>query len=230
MRLEPRRANPTLGDQALGLRCVSPSTLTWSSTKLPAGQVLYREGSVPDRLFDLESGIVKELAHSPDGRARIVGLHGPGAILGIESSATAPSVHRYTAIAVTPVAARSTSTAELRRLRHSRPDEYLELMERHCERLQHAKRWITEFYADITTSRIARAIRYLAELQQLPGPNVVELLTCQEMAEVVGVSTESASRVLARFKRIGVLTPVSTEPASRHYHLDPVAVDAFANN
>ncbi len=109
-------------------------------------------------------------------------------------------------------------------MRRQAPEQCLDLIERHCEKLDHAKRWITDFNGDTTTSRIARAIRYLAELQPLYGSDFVELLTCQEMADVVGVSTESASRVLAKFKRMGVLRPVEAGSSSRLYRYDADAI------
>ena len=142
--------------------------------------------------------------------------------------ASACTTFNHTAIAVTDVEAQWAPAAQLRRIRRECAEEYLQLLERHCEELKHAERWITEFSADTTTCRIARVIKYLAELERLPYPNTVELLTCQEMAEVIGVSTESASRVLARFKRLGILKPSGVDAGSRHYRFDPDALDDVA--
>lgn len=205
-----------------------PSSLCWTSVELAAGEILYREGSFADRLYTVRSGIVKLVAHMPNGRVRILGLHGPGTVLGLITPASRRTTYNQTAMAVTDVEADWAAAAQLRRIRRERSEEYLQLVERHCEALRNAERWITEFSADTTTCRIARVIRYLAELQRLPDPSSVELLTCQEMAEVIGVSTESASRVLARFKRLGLLTPVASDQSSRHYRFDAAAIDKIA--
>jgi CRP-like cAMP-binding protein len=205
-----------------------PSTLAWTATSLGAGEVLYREGSSSSRLFSVKSGIVKVVAHLPSGRVRILGLHGRGAILGLETPASQSDTYNHTAIAITEAECSWAPASQLRRLRHQRSEEYLSLVERYCEELKHSERWITEFSADTTTSRIARVIKYLAELQELGAPPQVELLTCQEMAEVIGASTESASRVLAKFKRQGVLKPVADDASHRLYHFDAAAIERMA--
>ena len=214
--------------QTFGRTWSLPQTLTWASAELSGGEILFREGSFADRLYALRSGIVKLVAHMPNGRVRILGLHGPGAVLGLVTPASARTTYHHTVIAVTSVEAEWAPATQLRRIRRERSEEYLQLVERHCEELKNAERWITEFSADTTTCRIARVIRYLAELQRLPEDNTVELLTCQEMAEVIGVSTESASRVLARFKRLGILTPAAVDAGSRQYRFDPTAIDDVA--
>lgn len=203
--------------------------LTWSRATFAGGDVIYHEGRMTDKVYSLESGIVKEVAHLADGRTRTVGLHGPGAVLGLEIPATDPIPHSHTAIAVTRVTGRCASVAQLRYIRRAHPEICLDLIERHCERLDRARRWITEFNGDTTTSRIARAIKYLKELQPVHGHEYVELLTCQEMGEMVGVSTESASRVLAKFKRMAVLRPVEAASSSRLYRLDTEAISNLAN-
>lgn len=202
--------------------------LCWTALDLAPGEILYREGSFADRLYMVTSGIVKLVAHMPNGRVRILGLHGPGTVLGLVTPASHRTTYNQTAVAVTDVETEWAATAQLRRIRRERSEEYLELVERHCEALRYAERWITEFSADTTTCRIARVIKYLAELQQLPEPDTVELLTCQEMAEVIGVSTESASRVLARFKRLGLLAPCASDQSSRLYRFDAAAIEEIA--
>ncbi|MFW6093303.1 MAG: Crp/Fnr family transcriptional regulator [Pseudomonadota bacterium] len=202
--------------------------LAWTPVTFSAGQVLYREGEIADRLFVTRSGIVKLIAHLPNGRARILGLHGPGAVLGLITPASDEPTYGHSAIAMEDVSAYWISAGQLRRLRNQGSTEYMELVERHCEELRHAERWIAEFSADTTPCRIARLIKYLAELQHLPDEDEVELLTCQEMGEVIGVSTESASRVLAEFKRSGVLEPCKERHGKRLYKFNSDVIDDIA--
>jgi hypothetical protein len=48
------------------------------------------------------------------------------------------------------------------------------------------------------------------------------------MAEIIGTSTESASRELAKLKRRGVLTAADSGSTRRLYRFDPRAVDNLA--
>lgn len=221
-------ANGFAGQTSVNRSWQLPSTLAWTPTTLEAGEVLYREGSASSRLFSVTSGIVKLVAHLPSGRVRILGLHGRGAILGLETPASQTDTYNHTAIAITEAECSWAPASQLRRLRHQRSEEYLSLVERYCEELKHSERWITEFSADTTTSRISRVIKYLAELQEADDPGLVELLTCQEMAEVIGASTESASRVLAKFKRQGVLQPIDDDSSHRLYRFDRNAIERMA--
>jgi CRP/FNR family transcriptional regulator, anaerobic regulatory protein len=224
----PARPGPAAGPAR------QPRKLAWSRLVRSDGQALYQEGQVVDKVFVVISGIVKLVAHLPNGRARILGLHGPGAVLGLLTPANDPpragDAPRYghSAIAVEDLDAIWLSSEQVRTLRNQGAREYVDLLERHCEELRQAERWTAEFSADTTPCRIARLIKYLAELQQLPNANEVELLTCQEMGEVIGVSTESASRVLAKFKRSGVLRRSEARPGKRHYQFNPDNIDAIA--
>jgi len=55
------------------------------------------------------------------------------------------------------------------------------------------------------TPRVARLLKYLAELEYDKPLDRVELLTVCEMAEILGVTQESVSRILATFKRRAIL-------------------------
>ncbi len=208
-------------------RAFSPA-LSWNTASWPAGATVFRDGAFADKVFTVRSGLVKLVTHMPNGRVRILGLHGPGAVLGLVIPTTSCATYHHSAVTVTEAEGEWAPAAQLRRLRRERSEEYLQLVERHCTELRSAERWITEFSGDTTTCRIARVIRYLAELQRLPGTDTVELLTCQEMAEVIGVSTESASRVLARFKRHGLLTPRAADAGSRLYRFDSQRLEEIA--
>ena len=59
--------------------------------------------------------------------------------------------------------------------------------------------------ARLPTPRVARLLKYLAELEYDKPLDRVELLTVCEMAEILGVTQESVSRILATFKRRAIL-------------------------
>lgn len=198
----------------------------WRSAVFPPRRPIYHAGQVADKVFLLESGIVELVMHLPNGRNRIVGLLGPGAVLGAGFGAgSEEDRYSHSAVPVRTVQADWVFHSTVQRHRQAGTSWYQELLERQCAGLRGAERWIAEFTADNTRCRIARLIAYLAELQGRPEANrkeslaEVELLTCQEFGEVVGVSTETASRVLAGFKRAGLLRVCQANGRNR-YQID----------
>lgn len=201
-------------------------TVEWRSAVFPPRRPIYHAGQVADKVFVVESGIVELVMHLPNGRDRIVGLHGPGAVLGAGFGAgNEEDRYSHSAVPVRTVKADWVFLSTVQRHRDAGTSWYLELLERQCAGLRGAERWIAEFTADNTRCRIARLVAYLAELQGQTGAGQqgslaeVELLTCQEFGEAVGVSTETASRVLADFKRIGLLRVCQADVRNR-YRID----------
>ena len=167
--------------------------------------MLFREGAEAASLFEIREGLVKLVRHLPNGRARIVGLHGPGAVLGSPANEAALAVNPHSAIALGDVVAVSWQAGSLRRLRRERPGSYIELLERLYGQVQQADFWITEFSTGCIRSRVARLILFLARMRGAGATEEVELLTCQDMGEILGVTPESVSRVVASLKRMGTL-------------------------
>ena len=67
--------------------------------------------------------------------------------------------------------------------------------------------------------RVARLLEYLAELEYDQPLDRVELLTVCEMAEILGVTQEGVSRILATFKRRAILQ-MQSDPSPEIYRLD----------
>ena len=75
-----------------------------------------------------------------------------------------------------------------------------------------ADTWITDFSTGAIRGRVARLIRFLVENDEASGPREVSLLTVDEMADVLGVTAESVSRVMADMKRRKILQSISDQP------------------
>lgn len=191
------------------------------------GKTLYREGDPVLRTYLIKSGVVKLVTSLPNGRSRIVGLEGAGAVLGLSPPTERAARYDHSAVALEPVTSTWASADALRELRASASDEYVELLELSMARLAHAERWMAEILNEQAPRRIARLIRLLARLQGAADSDEVQLLTCQEIGEAVGVSTESASRILAEFKRSGLLSP-SDQGGKWHYRLNRDGLENMA--
>jgi len=166
-------------------------------------EVIYREGERGGSIFRVRRGLVKVLTYLPAGQTRIVRLHRSGHWIGLEGILDQPCGH--TAIAVGGVEADVFPVPSVSRLHRESPDTLGQMLVQWHIDLAQADKWISEFSTGGIKSRVARLLVYLAELEHGRGAQTVELLTVNEMAEILGVTQESVSRVLAAFKRRGIL-------------------------
>jgi CRP/FNR family transcriptional regulator len=182
-----------------------------------AQDVIYRESDAIDSVYLVRSGMVKLLSYLPNGRARIVRLHAKGHWIGLEG--LLGQAYEHTAIAVDDVEVQYVSIHSLHRLHRDNPSVLGQLLCQWHGDLAQADRWIADFSTGGIKSRVARLLEYLAELKQGESRDRVELLTVNEMAEILGVTQESVSRILAAFKRSDILQK-QADPQRQTYRLD----------
>lgn len=192
-----------------------------------AKAIVYNEGVAADTVIAIRSGMVKLISHLPNGRARIVRVHARGAWLGLAGLLNQP--YEHTAIAVEDTDAYRIPVGELLRIKAENPFLYCRLIERWYDYLQEADLWIAEFSTGSIKARVARLVNFLSRIEERVTPDEVRLLTCEEMAEILGATPESVSRVLAEFKRSHILSPAPLQ-ASNCYHRDATALDALARH
>ena len=176
-------------------------------------EVIYREGQEASVVYRIKKGLVKLICYLPNGRARIVRLHASGSLVGLSSLFDAQ--YEHTAIAVGEVEAELIPVHSLLRLRVDDPATYCGLLESWHDELHDADTWITQFSTGSIRARVARLVNFLSEIEPGKSPTEVQLLTCEEMAAVLGVTPESVSRILAEFKREHVLRGVQCNSIHR---------------
>jgi CRP-like cAMP-binding protein len=172
--------------------------------------VLYHHGNDSSTVFFITAGLVKLVAYLPSGRARIVRLHRPGSILGL--GGLLGFCHEHTGVAVTAVSVLRLPLCALQRLRSEDPASYIGLAERWHGYLQDADMWITQFSTGPIRGRVARLLALLASFEPATATGQLQLLSCDEMASILGVTIESVSRTLAQFKRQHILTCDDRKP------------------
>ena len=80
------------------------------------------------------------------------------------------------------------------------------MLEKAGDALTEAQLWLAELTAGSAPARV-RVARLLLRLQTKPGSDEVFRLASSDIAAILGITVETASRVIAAFKRSGVLTP-----------------------
>ena len=184
-------------------------------------EVIYREGESADTVYAIRHGLVKLLSYLPNGRGRIVRLYGKGIWIGLEGLLRRP--YEHTAVAIDDVEVYRLPANMLRLVQRDDPNDYQHIMHKWHEHLVEADMWISDFSTGSVKSRVARLINFLSRIEERQSGKV-KLLTCDEMAAILGVTPESVSRIIAEFKRSGVLRMLDSS-SSELYQCDAVELE-----
>jgi CRP/FNR family transcriptional regulator len=167
---------------------------------LPAKRALYREGDPAEALFALRRGSVKLLRLAENGQTRAVRLLRAGSALGLE--AVAHGLYRHTAVAVEPLEVCRIPSSVLRQLQGAGRG-FLEALAHHWQvHLDEADSMLVSLGAGAAEQRLARLLLKLGPLHD--GEQCVSLLR-SDLGALLGVSIETASRLMASFRRRGLI-------------------------
>ncbi len=213
------RHRPQPPDPAQAQPPLESRVLAWDRKRkaFGPGDVIHHQGDPVSRAYLIRGGLVKLLSYLPNGRVRIVRLHTRGAWLGLEGLLGHP--HEHSAVAYDHVEVEHCSVAGLQRLQLEEPDMMNQVLAQWHRNLVEADRWIAEFSTGAITLRVARLLEYLAELDGHQPEGQLELMRVHDVADILGVTPESVSRILAAFKRNQVLRR-APEPEAEVYQLD----------
>lgn len=192
-----------------------------------AKEIVYSEGAEADTVIVIRSGMVKLISYLANGRARIVRVHAKGSWLGLGGVLGQP--YEHTAVAVEGADAYRIPVSELLRIKSENPYLYCRLIECWFDYLKEADLWIAEFSTGSIKARVARLVKFLSKIEDQAASGEVKLLTCEDMAEILGATPESVSRVLAEFKRSNILSPSRAHTADS-YQRNTTALDMIAQH
>lgn len=184
----------------------NPAESTLCRTYHPRGSRLFTEGQPASGVFIIEKGCVKLSICSGCGRSLILGFFEPPSVLGL-AAAILGLPHESSAEVLKPVTARFLPRDQL--IRHMRSsDAGLHAAELVSHMLYFTWREIEALW--LTHSVEQKLARFLWSLHPAgiagASPLVLPLdLTHEEIAQRIGVSRESVTRVFTRFRRRGVL-------------------------
>jgi CRP/FNR family cyclic AMP-dependent transcriptional regulator len=174
-----------------------------SASSYPKGATLFVEGQAPRGVFILCNGRVKLSTTSIDGRTLIVRIADPGEVLGLPASVTGKP-YELTADVIEPAQANFISRADfLNFLR-----EYGEVSLRVAQQLGETYHSAIAEMRTIGLSHSAgeKLARFLLDLSadHDEGKGEVRLtltLTHEEIAQMIGASRETVTRLFADFKK-----------------------------
>jgi CRP-like cAMP-binding protein len=169
------------------------------------GELIFQEGEPAFGLYVICEGKVKLAKHSPHGKKQILKLLGPRELLGEK---TMFDREVYTAYA---------QTLERTRVHFFQREGFLEFLQKYpgvaLKIIEKLSREIKGFQDKLmetsyegSQERLARLLLLMAKeygTQDEKGLDIGIELSRQELAELAGISTETAIRTLSRFKERG---------------------------
>lgn len=170
----------------------------------PKGSVLFVEGEAPRGIFVLCGGRVKLTTSSSEGRTLIVKVAVPGEVLG----ASAAILGRPYEL--------SAETVEPSQLNFIRREDFLRLLNAHTEACLHTAQQLSEKYhaaqreirslglSQTTGEKLARLILDWCENDGADTPRGTRLqilLTHEEIAQMIGTTRETVTRLLSDWRR-----------------------------
>lgn len=170
------------------------------------GQPLLRAGAAGDEVVIVLEGRVKLVAYGADRREVVLGLRGPGDLIG-EMAALGGQRRTASAVAVDEdVQAAYLSAEELRRFLAAHPGVALVLIRMLVRRLSEADRDRIDLATQDSVGRVAKRLVELAADHGTPdgaGTRIELSLTQDELASWTGATRETVSRALALMRRLG---------------------------
>jgi len=178
-----------------------------SSATYPKGAVLFVEGQDPRGVFIICNGRVKLSAASADGKSVILRISESGDVIGLPGTISGKT-YEVTAEALEPIQANFIPRAP-----------FLEFLRAHGEAALRAAEILSDIYhatylevryLGLSGSAGEKLARFLLDFvnkqPQSDGTLHAKLtLTHEEIAEVIGVSRETVTRLFASFKRKGLI-------------------------
>jgi CRP/FNR family cyclic AMP-dependent transcriptional regulator len=168
-------------------------------------QPILRAGAAGDDVVVVLEGRVKLVAYGVDQREVVLGIRGPGELIG-EMAALGGQRRTATAVAMDDVEAGYLAADELRSFLAGHPSVGLVLIRMLVHRLAEADRDRIDLATQDSVGRVAKRLVELAADHGTPDGNGVRIelsLTQDELASWTGATRETVSRALRLMRRLG---------------------------
>jgi CRP/FNR family transcriptional regulator len=167
----------------------------------PPRSEVYARGDQSSFVYVVRSGLVKLSHFSPTGEERIVRILRSGETVGLEALFLDP--HHCTATALIESRLCRVPVALLEQLEAEVPDFHRHLMREFQRSLSASEAVLTQLSTGPARGRVARLLVFLAH-KEADGC-VCTLISREDMGSILGITPESASRVVADLRRGGIV-------------------------
>ena len=179
---------------------------------VPKGQALYQAGEPATGVFTVRSGLIKLSCVTADGRQRILRVHKPGDLIGLEALTTKRYDSDATAVMDTslcriPTEVIHTLSTESPRMREA-------LFSKLHQTLREADEWLSSVNFGTARQRTAHLV---LKMRKKDAPTQVTLFSRDDMGSMMDIKMETASREVSALVKTGVLQPL--DRIGREYRL-----------
>jgi CRP/FNR family cyclic AMP-dependent transcriptional regulator len=172
-------------------------------TAYPSEALLFVEGQAPRGAFIVCHGQVKLSVIAEDGRTLILKIAGPGELLGV-SACIAGRPYEVTAETLTPCSVNFIKLDDFRRLLRHDAEICLQVARQMSVQYQAACRELR--WVGLSRSADWRLASLLLSWAEEPGAVSYKMtLTHEQLAQMIGTTRETVTRVLARFRKQGLV-------------------------
>ena len=176
-----------------------------SRRTLAPRQLAFCEGDPADNVYELVRGMLKLFMLLPDGRRQVTGFLSPGHLLGLANYER----YLYSAEAVTEVVLCRYPRAQFDRLIDEVPGFARRLLAATCDELRAAQDQMLLLGRMGAAEKVASFLLAMAERRQSEEDDDDEILVPMarnDIADYLGLTTETVSRTLTQLKREGVIS------------------------
>src|SRR6266496_1066209 len=174
------------------------------ATAYPKGAVLFVEGQAPRGIFVLCKGRVKLSICASDGKTLILKIAEPGEVLGLSASVSGKP-YELTAETIDPCQVNFVKRDDFLRFLKEQPDACMRVAEQLSEKYNSACREIRSL--GLSHSAAEKLAKLLLEWTAKNGegskqePRITLALTHEEIAQMIGTSRETVTRLFAEMKK-----------------------------
>lgn len=201
LRLEILSQVPFFG--GLSLEAITQINNLFREQGYTPGQPVYFAGDPAARLFVVAAGKVKLIRHTLSGQDVLLDILTPGEFFG-SLSALGDDVYSDTAQAQTEICVLSIGAEDFRAILGTYPSIAINVLDIVAERLKAAHEMVRQLSAHSVERRIAYTLMKLAEKlgeEREFGLLIQMPLSRDDLAEMTGTTTETASRIMSHFQK-----------------------------
>ena len=169
---------------------------------LTPGEFVFWDGDAPERLYIVAEGKVKVLKHSSLGKEFIIAFFGPGEMFG-EVAVFENKPYPASAQAITETKLVGVQRDDFLSFLADRPQVALRIISVLAGRLRDAQGRLRDIAGERVEQRLASVLLMLSAKLGLTLP-----FTRQEIADMVGTTTETAIRIISQLKDRGIISTV----------------------